>query len=61
MESKKRPHAEDAEQSQPKKRAVSDVRYSPSHINGGMSQDDEPKDDNNLEVQLPLKSLIAYF
>ncbi|KAI0930463.1 hypothetical protein AcW1_009141 [Taiwanofungus camphoratus] len=50
MESKKRPHAEDAEQSQPKKRAVSDVRYSPSHINGGMSQDDEPKDDNNLEM-----------
>ena len=51
METKKRPHADDAEQSRAKKRAVSDDRASPSHLNGTTtSHGDEPKEGDNIEV-----------
>ncbi|KAI0775654.1 BRE1-domain-containing protein [Trametes elegans] len=51
MESRKRPHADDAELSRPKKRAVSDDRASPSHLNGTTtSHSDEPKDTDSVEL-----------
>ncbi|RPD59927.1 BRE1-domain-containing protein [Lentinus tigrinus ALCF2SS1-6] len=51
METKKRPHADDAEQSRAKKRAVSDDRASPSHPNGTTtSHGDEPKEGDNIEL-----------
>ncbi|KAM5530764.1 hypothetical protein V8D89_015571 [Ganoderma adspersum] len=51
MESKKRPHADDAEHSRAKKRAVSDDRASPSHPNGTTaSHGDEPRDGDNIEL-----------
>ncbi|KAI0675260.1 BRE1-domain-containing protein [Trametes maxima] len=50
MESRKRPHADDAEPSRPKKRAVSDDRASPSHPNGNSSHGDEPKDNDSVEL-----------
>ncbi|KAI0645645.1 BRE1-domain-containing protein [Trametes meyenii] len=50
MESRKRPHADDAEPSRPKKRAVSDDRASPSHPNGNSSHGDEPKDSDGVEL-----------
>lgn len=49
-ETKKRPHADDAEQSLPKKRAVSEDKPSASPVNGLASHLDEPKDGDNLEV-----------
>ncbi len=50
MESRKRPHADDGDLARPKKRAVSDDRASPSHLNGALSHSDEPKDGDNVEV-----------
>ncbi|KAH9949593.1 BRE1-domain-containing protein [Amylocystis lapponica] len=50
MESRKRPHAEDAEESLPKKRAVGDDHTSPGHLNGVTAELDEPKDSDNLEA-----------
>lgn len=49
-ETKKRPHADDVEQSLPKKRAVSEDKPSASPVNGLASHLDEPKDGDNLEV-----------
>ena len=49
-ETKKRPHADDAEQSLPKKRAVIEDKPSASPVNGLASHLDEPKDGDNLEV-----------
>lgn len=58
MESRKRPHADDSDLARPKKRAVSDDRASPSHLNGTLSHSDEPKDGDNVEVaQLPSESV----
>ncbi|EIW63378.1 BRE1-domain-containing protein [Trametes versicolor FP-101664 SS1] len=50
MESRKRPHADDGDLARPKKRAVSDDRASPSHLNGTLSHSDEPKDGDNVEL-----------
>ncbi|KAI0328649.1 BRE1-domain-containing protein [Cubamyces sp. BRFM 1775] len=50
MESRKRPHVDDGESSRPKKRAVSDDRASPSHLNGTASHSDEPKDSDHVEL-----------
>ncbi|OJT06362.1 E3 ubiquitin-protein ligase BRE1 [Trametes pubescens] len=50
MESRKRPHADDGDLARPKKRAVSDDRASPSHLNGALSHSDEPKDGDNVEL-----------
>ncbi|TFK86628.1 BRE1-domain-containing protein [Polyporus arcularius HHB13444] len=51
METKKRPHADDAEQSRAKKRAVSDDHASPSHPNGTTtSHGDEPKEGDDIEL-----------
>ncbi|OBZ67158.1 E3 ubiquitin-protein ligase BRE1 [Grifola frondosa] len=50
MESRKRPHAEDIEHTQSKKRALSDEHGSPSHLNGSASHPDEPNDGDNLEM-----------
>ncbi|KZT72126.1 hypothetical protein DAEQUDRAFT_705813 [Daedalea quercina L-15889] len=49
-ETKKRPHADDAEQSLPKKRAVSEEKLSASPANGVASHTDEPRDGDNLEM-----------
>ncbi|KAI0733141.1 BRE1-domain-containing protein [Fomitopsis betulina] len=49
-ETKKRPHADDVEQSLPKKRAVSEDKPSASPVNGLASHLDEPKDGDNLEM-----------
>lgn len=51
MESRKRLRAEDGDLLQSKKRAVSDSRDSPVPING-VSDPDEPKDSDSLEVSL---------
>ncbi|KAH9892516.1 BRE1-domain-containing protein [Cubamyces lactineus] len=50
MESRKRPHVDDGDSSRPKKRAVSDDRASPSHLNGTASHSDEPKDGDHVEL-----------
>ncbi|KAI0703349.1 BRE1-domain-containing protein [Cerioporus squamosus] len=51
METRKRPHADDGEQSRAKKRAVSDDRASPSHPNGTTTPiGDEPKEGDNIEL-----------
>ncbi|GBE81020.1 E3 ubiquitin-protein ligase BRE1 [Sparassis crispa] len=50
MASRKRSHAEDAEQSVPKKRAVSVDQGSPSVVNGVAPEVDEPKDGDSLEM-----------
>lgn len=61
METKKRPHADDAEQSRAKKRAVSDDRASPSHLNGTTtSHGDEPKEGDNIEVLLISRRVCVF-
>jgi hypothetical protein len=58
METRKRHIAEDGEASLPKKRALIDVRDSPTpQLNGNTVNPDEPKDDN-LEVKLVAKSYV---
>lgn len=47
MESRKRPRAEDGENAQSKKRALSASHDSPVAVNGDA---DEPKDNDSLEV-----------
>ncbi|KAH9839472.1 BRE1-domain-containing protein [Rhodofomes roseus] len=49
-ETKKRPYADDAEQSLPKKRAVSEEKPAASLVNGVESHPDEPRDSDQLEM-----------
>ncbi|KAI0819960.1 BRE1-domain-containing protein [Trametes gibbosa] len=50
METRKRPHADDSDTARPKKRAVSDDRASPSHLNGTTTHSDEPRDGDDVEL-----------
>ncbi|KDQ57820.1 hypothetical protein JAAARDRAFT_178316 [Jaapia argillacea MUCL 33604] len=50
MESRKRPLAEDTDPISTKKRAVASIDGSPAHVNGTITDEDEPKDNAHLEL-----------
>ena len=60
MESRKRPRVEDSELLHSKKRVISDSRDSPVPTNG-VSDVDEPKDGDSLEVNTRTLDISAMF
>lgn len=69
MESRKRHNLEEPEPLHPKKRALANAFDSPVHLNGNVSStptptaDDEPKDQDSLEVRsyTPYLSIFAFY
>lgn len=59
MESRKRPHSIEDEPTIQKKRILTSVNGTP-HVNSVVSDADEPRDDENLEVNTAWSILLQY-